>query len=864
MDARLSGSRPVDALAFGRFEWRPTQRLLLVDRTAAPLGSRALDLLDTLIQRRARIVTKDELLDVVWPGLVVEEANLHVQVSALRKVLGSGVIATIPGRGYRFVAPLDGDSVNPVSSTPVQTAAFPVPALPPPPEPLIGREDDQRALLALVAERPLVTVAGPGGIGKTRLALATAHAYAGGEAGAAAWVPAAALAGDMALVTAAAQALHVALPRAGDAATLGVALAAALASRTQLLVLDNCEHLLDATAQLAATLRAGAPGVRVLVTSQEALNVRDEVVLRLAPLAVPPPNAPADERFGAVALFVQRARAADSRFVLDAGNAAAVAQICRSLDGLPLALELAAARVRLLGVHGLRDRLDQRLHLLGGGPRHALERHQTLRAALEWSHALLEPAEQRVLRRLGVFVGGFTLELAQQVCRDTAEGPDALDAWAVVDVLAALVDKSLVVADGDAPVRYRLLETMRLFALEQLTEHGELAALRTRHAEAVTAFFVDLDERGMGSTGTLDAAGALALAAPEVDNARAALSWVSTEGGEGYDAPLAIALSGTAAVAMSSAGVVRELLSTMLRLLPDLDRATPSAQVTLLWRLGFFGREIMLSHDELRRLKEDAVRRARSFGMRRRLYFTLATLGTTVASQSDFAAAQAIVDEMRTLEAGGIDSFVLPRLGVEIKILEMQGRLEEVVAKMHEQRALLLGQPGQTLNVAISEANLTLHFNALGHYEDTVVMARSLLSRDTRPDLQAKALFNMVLALARLGREDQALAAVCERRALLERCNVVIDGAAPLAELALARGHLADAVRLCAAFNAGFERRRETPHAIEREVADRVERACEAAGVTAVERALWRREGEALDNAALLRLALDDRPRELV
>ena len=168
------------------------------------------------------------------------------------------------------------------------------------------------------------------------------------------------------------------------------------------------------------------------------------------------------------------------------------------------------------------------------------------------------------------------------------------------------------------------------------------------------------------------------------------------------------------------------------------------------------------------------------------------------------------------------------------------------------------------INVAISEANLTLHFNALGHYEDTVVMARSLLSRDTRPDLQAKALFNMVLALERLGREDQALAAVCERRALLERCNVVIDGAAPLAELALARGHLADAVRLCAAFNAGFERRRETPHAIEREVADRVERACEAAGVTAVERALWRREGEALDNAALLRLALDDRPRDLL
>ncbi len=849
--------RPADALDFGRFQWRPAQRMLLVDGCVAPLGARALDLFDALIRRRERMVTKDELLEAVWPGRVVEDANLHVQISSLRKVLGGDVIATIPGRGYRFVALLDRDASDAAAHASVTPPALSATAasaasgtLPPQPLPLIGREDDLGELLALVRNHALVTLAGAGGIGKTRLALAALHALAGHWPGGAVWVQAASVTPGERLVGAVAQALRVAV--AADAGA--TALAAALADRALLLVIDNCEHLLDAAAHLARALASRAPGVHLLLTSQEALNTRDEVVLRLAPLALPPPASPADERFGAVALFVQRARAADSRFRLDPGNAVAVAQICRSLDGLPLALELAAARVRLLGVHGLRDRLDDRLHLLGGGPRHALARHQTLRGALEWSHALLEPAEQAVLRRLGVFVGGFTLELAQRVASDGVAVAAPLDEWAVVDALAALVDKSLVVAEGDAPVRYRLLETMRLFALERLAEHGETAALRARHAQAVAALYTQLDEQSYGDAGKLDPVRALTVGLPEVDNARAALVWAL---GEGDDVPLAIALAGMAAVMFSSAGAIRELLPVMQRLLPDLDRASPAAQVTLLWRLGTFGREASIALDELAAIKHEAVRRARASGMRRRLYYSLGTLGMTVAAQGGLAAAQAVAEEMRALEVTGIDSFVLPRLNVEIKALEMQGRLEEVIDKVHEQRILLLALPGNAQNVASAEANLCIHLNAMGRHDEAVAMAQALVARDTRPDVRAVGVFNLVLALVRLARSDEALTEARRHRATLERSNVLIHGAGSVVELVLARGRVAEAVRACAALSSSFARRGETAHPMERAALARVAQACDAAGVDAATRALWQREGEALDDRALLALALD-------
>ena len=311
------------------------------------------------------------------------------------------------------------------------------------------------------------------------------------------------------------------------------ALIKALTPFEMLIALDNAEHLVDEVAAVAQALVEGAPGVRVLVTSQTPLKVAAERVYRLGALSVPDADVPLSEALGhgAVALFVERVHALDLRFAPDEKNAAAVIDICRQLDGLPLAIELAAARVPALGVQGVRERLGERLRILTTGARTALPRHQTLRAALEWSHSLLSGDEQVVLRRLGVFAGGFSLELAEQVV-----GDERLDPWAVVDALGALVDRSLVAVDGADPPRYRLLESTRALALERLAMAEEHESVRQRHAQAVRAFFTRIydDARRYGRVGVDDARAALVA---DIDNAREAFGWALQR-----DAETAVAL----------------------------------------------------------------------------------------------------------------------------------------------------------------------------------------------------------------------------------------------------------------------------------------------------------------------------------
>jgi len=322
----------------------------------------------------------------------------------------------------------------------------------------------------------VVTIVGAGGIGKTRLALAAAAAARIEFSDGRWWVELAPVTESGQLPTTIAGGLGVQLSSGRSPNEM---LATALASKSLLLVLDNCEHLADDIAPLIDLLRERAPNVRLLVTSQESLKCRDEHVYRLGPLAVPA-CAELEEaaQFGAVTLFVERAHAVDSRFRLADDNVAAVVDICRRLDGIPLAIELAAARVPLLGVEGLYARLNQMFNVLTGGTRMKLRRHQTLRAALEWSYGLLSADEQIAFRRLGVFAGGFTLELAQQVVKDAR-----IDQWLVLDLLGHLIDKSLVIADGEPEPRYRLLETTRAFALEQLGKTGESEAILRRHAQ---------------------------------------------------------------------------------------------------------------------------------------------------------------------------------------------------------------------------------------------------------------------------------------------------------------------------------------------------------------------------------------------
>ncbi len=565
------------AYRFGSFELQPDQRRLLVDGRSAALGPRAFDVLLALVERAGQLVSKNELLDLVWPGLVVEENNLQVQISTLRKLLGPQAIATIPGRGYRWtLAPDDGaaqaaksESAPPASSA--GSAALPdapteLPAL-------YGRSEDVAAVCDLIRHHPLVTVVGSAGIGKTRLAQAVAHDLRDEFADGVRLVELAPLADPTLVAIMAARAIGLVTGDLVAALELAVQ---ALAERRLLLVLDNCEHLLDAVDRVVAALRKGAPRVHVLATSQELLRHPDEHVYRLGALALPAEVTVARAReAGAVELFAARVQAFEPRFLVSDANVAAVVDICRRLDGLPLAIELAAARVPLLGVEGVRERLDERFRLLTAGSRLALRRHQTLRAALEWSYSLLSEPEQRIFDGLGVFAGSFSLESAQRLATDAE-----IDEWAVLDHLGALVDKSLVIAEGES-ARYRMLETTRAFALERLAVRGETLPMLRRHAEVMLTLFEHFYRDIMGGGGL--ASQLWKRLGADLDNLRGAIHWASGPDGDLRTAIALVGASGAGPGFLTTAGLQWEGWQWCKALKARIDASIPSADAARFW-----------------------------------------------------------------------------------------------------------------------------------------------------------------------------------------------------------------------------------------------------------------------------------------
>ena len=448
------------AWVFGEVEIRPAERRVLRAGVPQALGGRAFDLLLALIERRGEVLSKDELMRQVWPGLVVEENNLTVHMSALRKAIGPAAISTVPGRGYQFtaeVAALADPHTAPMGNLPAQATRF------------VGRDADLAAVVALLSNARMVTLTGVGGIGKTRLSVHVAVAAAPGFADGAWLVELASVVHPHAVVHAVAGALGVS-QQAGK--TMEQSLVEALRRRHLLLVLDNCEHLVNDVAALAQSLLAGCARLTLLATSREALMVAGEQNWPVPSLSVS-----AGQASPAVELFAERARGMAADF--DIGeHAAAVTEICRQLDGLPLAIELAAARVRAMSPAQIRDRLDQRFALLTGAPRGVEKRHQTLRHAVQWSYDLLSPAEQAALARVSVFAGGFTLEAAERVC--AGAGIASSD---VLDLLDSLTRKSLLtVGRGGDVARFGMLETIRQFAEERLVDRHEAAATRRSHA----------------------------------------------------------------------------------------------------------------------------------------------------------------------------------------------------------------------------------------------------------------------------------------------------------------------------------------------------------------------------------------------
>jgi predicted ATPase/DNA-binding winged helix-turn-helix (wHTH) protein len=483
-------------IRFADCRLEPAERRLVKGGVPVELGARAFDLLCVLVQNAGRLVTKAELLDQVWPDVVVEEANLHVQMTALRKVIGREAIATVPGRGYQFVLALQVGEALPASAPSALTAlapsaaAFPAPAAPDAAllalPPLLGREDDLARVaqaLAHPTQGGFVTLTGAGGSGKTLLARHLAARHGSIDGAAPVWVDLLEVSAPEALVPAVALAAQVPGPP-----RLASKLAHALGDAQLLLVLDNAEHLLEAVADLAATLRREAPGVRLLVTSQAPLRRDGETVHRLAGLSVPqaPCSAPEALRHAAVALFVSHARQADRRFRFDDAQVSDVVAVCASLGGSALGVQLAAALLGQMPLAAVRERLAS----AATGPDTAAidPAANVLRSALSWSHDLLSTASQRVFRRLAIAQGPLPLALVQALAAEDT-GPEAADD--VTAALADLADRSLVHCTAapepalDGATRYRLLEAPRALALERLAAAGERAVVLARLAQAL-------------------------------------------------------------------------------------------------------------------------------------------------------------------------------------------------------------------------------------------------------------------------------------------------------------------------------------------------------------------------------------------
>ncbi|WP_211701044.1 ATP-binding protein [Paraburkholderia aspalathi] len=457
-------------VAFGRYQLFPGLRLLLRDGVRLDVGERALDVLVQLVSTAGQVVSKDSLLSRIWSKEVIEENSLQAQISSLRKILGDDrdLIATEFGRGYRFTGSVQAHRAV-TSSIGASQARV---GLPSPRSPLIGRVEELLELNRLLATQTLCTLTGPAGIGKTRLAIEAASESSP-------CFPDGVYFADLSQLSAASVSPAISSALAGLARTSTQQLASH--PGRALLVVDNCEHVTSACAAALERVLESDPQLSVLLTSQTPLGLDGEQVYRLSPLTLPPRtiNAANARSYSAVELFVRRVTSADYHFELTETNVEQVTALCRALDGVPLALEIAAARVPSLGLAAVTEDLALSSGLLAAQKRQTPGRHRTLGDALQWSYQLLDSVEQAVFQELAIFPADFTVAAAERIVSTTLERPTRL-----VDVLCSLVEKSLITLQaGTQPIRYRYLTMLRAYALEQLA--NRTATMTEKHARFV-------------------------------------------------------------------------------------------------------------------------------------------------------------------------------------------------------------------------------------------------------------------------------------------------------------------------------------------------------------------------------------------
>ncbi len=616
----------------GALRLDPEAQVLTREGAPLALGARAVAVLATLVSQAQEYVSKSALLDAAWPGLVVEEANLAVQISAIRRALaqvpgGDGWIETLARRGYRFVGPVVAVADQRAPASAVGRTRSNLPQLL---TSFVGRERELAEIKRLLPSTRLLTLMGTGGIGKTRLALQAAaevrDAYRDGV-----WFVDLSPLIDPALVPSAlARVLKV---KESAAVPLVKTLSDHLQGREMLLILDNCEQVLAACADLADALLQATTKVTIVATSREPLHVGGEQIYPVTALPLPDRagGAKSIARSDAVQLFVERARAHRPSFDLEGPRARAVADICLRLDGIPLALELAAARVAVLPVEQIERLLDQRFRLLTSGSGSDVPRHQTLRAMLDWSYDLLEENEKQLLARFSVFAGGFTLAAAEAVA---IGDPIAKDD--VVYLLIALVEQSLVVADEDGD-RYRMLETVREYAREKLAASGSAELMRAQHRDYFLALAEEAEPKLMGA----QQVEWLRRLEEEHENLRAALDWSLMEA----ESSGSLRLCGALARFWNTRGHFSEGRAWCARILGNAGANVRTKERAKALNAAGALAHLQGDYPAARERYEERLAIARELGSKTTIASSLINLGSAVKAQGDAPIARAMYEE---------------------------------------------------------------------------------------------------------------------------------------------------------------------------------------------------------------------------
>lgn len=576
------------SVRFGPFKLAVNERMLTKGGSPVELGGRALEILIVLATSPNEILSKKELMDRVWPDATVEEGSLRFHMAGLRKALGDGqdgarYIATLAGRGYCFVAPTE-PVLPDDNDTASANESFPHTNLPQRLRRMVGRDVDVLKLGAQLMDSRLLTIVGPGGVGKTTVAIAAAHQAVDAFAGHVLFVDLGVISDPRLAATTIAAMLG--LPVQAEDATPDVI--RFLRDKRLLLILDTCEHLVETIATMASAVLDAAPQVHIVATSREALRIDHERIYRLDALACPPETVAAIEDYPAAQLFVERAIASGARLDGNDAEAVIVADICRKLDGVALAIELAARRVETYGLEQTAALLDQRLTHLWQGLRTAPPRHQTLQATLDWSYGLLSAVERAVLRRLAVFIGNFPLDAALDVVAD-----ETIERASVFAAIDSLVEKSMVAARPiGAMMRYRLLDTTRAYVIE-LSSEDERDELARRHAGYCRLWF---DQNGNEWT-SLSTPMERAPHFNAVNNARSALEWCFGEKG---DISLGVGLVASVAPVFRAMGLLPECQRWTERALQSLDDKTRGG-VEEMQLQAAFGVSVMFmrGHNEL-------------------------------------------------------------------------------------------------------------------------------------------------------------------------------------------------------------------------------------------------------------------------